>query len=170
MIYLFIGFFFIFIDWQISLGVGTLDVCPNLIGYALILIGAKGLREESRRFDRVHITAWCLLGVSALQLVLSLLGILSEGIISAVISVAVTIAFLYLTREISSGAKEMEARRNRPIGAGKLETAWGFLCVGSLLMYAPLLLPSIYLTCVMLQILSYIWFEYSVYVIYSKTK
>lgn len=170
MIFFFIGFFFIFIDWPIPLLSGTLDVFPNLVGYLLILRGAQVLRAESRHFSLVFLLSAVLGAVSVAELVLSLFGLLSNGILSAVISLLMTLAFLYLSYGICKGAKDMEARRNRPIGADKLLTAWGFLCLGSLFAYVPLFMPSMYLTCALLQLLSYGWFEYSLYLIFSKTR
>lgn len=170
MIYFFIGFVFIFIDWPIALGAGTLDVFPTVLGYALLIPGAMRLKEESKHFSRVLFSAYGLLAVSVAELVLSLLGVLSTAWLAAVLSVVMTLAFLYLTREIAEGAKEMEARRNRPIGADKLQTAWGFLAIGSLLSYLPLAMANMYLMCVMLELLSYGWFEYSLYLIHTRTK
>ena len=170
MLFLFIGFVFIFIKWPIALGAGTLDIFPDLVGYLLLLYGAHSLKKESKHFSLVFILCAVLTAVSAAELSLSLLGLLSNTVLSAAVSLLMTLAFLYLTHEICGGAKDMEARRNRPIGVGKLVTAWGFLCFGSLLAYLPLVMPNMYLTCALLELLSYFWFEYSLYVIYSKTK
>lgn len=170
MIFFFIGFLFIFIDWPVALLSGTLDVFPNLVGYLLILRGAQVLKPESRHFSLVMLLCAILGTVSAAELVLSLVGLLSNSTLAAILSLVMTLAFLYLSYEIYKGTKEMEARRNRPIGADKLLTAWGFLCLGSLFVYVPLFLPSMYLTCVLLQLLSYGWFEYSLYLIFSKTR
>ena len=170
MLFFFIGFLFIFIDWPIVLLFGTFDIFPNLVGYLLVLRGAQLLKRESRHFSRVFILSAALCAVSAAELVLSLFGLLSNTILTAALSLLMTLAFLYLTYGICKGVKEMEARRNRPIGTDKLLTAWGFLCLGSLFAYVPLFMSSMYLTSVLLQMLSYGWFEYSLYLIFSKTR
>lgn len=170
MIYFFIGFFFIFIDWPIAVGAGEIDVFPNLLGYLLLLFGARAIKGESRRATPIAILSGCLLAISVAELVLSLLGVLGDSTLAAVLSVLVTLLFLYLAYLLCAVAKEMEAKRQRPIGAGKLETAWGFLAVGALVAYAPLFLPSLTLTAFALQILSYVWFERSLYTVYVKTK
>lgn len=170
MIFFFIGFIFIFIDLPIPLLGGTLDILPNVVGYLFVLKGAKALKSESKHFSSIFLVGAILTAVSAADLLLSLFGLLSNSILAAAVSVLMTLAFLYLAHEICEGAKEMQARRNRSIGADKLVTAWGFLCIGSILAYLPLVMPSMYLTCVLLQLLSYIWFEYSLYIIFSKAK
>ena len=170
MLYIFFGLLFVFIDWPVALWGGTLDVVPNVVGYLLALYGASTLKGYSKHFQNVSYVALALAIVSAVQTVISLLGISSTSMASAVISILATIAFLYLAREITEGAKAIEARQNRPIGVSKLITAWGFLCVGSLLAYLPLIMPDMFLTCSLIQLLSFFWFEYSLYLIHTKSK
>ena len=170
MLFVFFGLLFVFIDWPISLFGGTLDVVPNVVGYLLAYYGANTLKRYSKHFKTTSLVALALAAVSAVQTVISLIGVASTSIISAAISILATLAFLYLAREICEGAKAIEARQNRPIGVSKLVTAWGFLCVGSLLAYLPLAMPNMFLTCSLVQLLSYFWFEYSLYIIHTKMK
>lgn len=170
MLYIFIGLFFVFIDWPIPLLSGSFDVAPNAIGYLLALYGAHTLKHESKHFRDAFFVSIALLAVSVAQAVLSLLGFVATSIPLAAVSVLSTLAFLFFAHELTKGAKEMEARRNRPLGASKLLTAWGFLCIGSLMAYLPLLMPDMFLTASLVQLLSYFWFEYSLYLIYSKAK
>ncbi len=170
MLYIFIGLFFVFIDWPIALLGGSFDVVPNVVGYLLVLYGAHTLKDESKHFRDAFFVAIALSAVSVVQTVLSLLGFLSTSIPAATVSILSTLAFLFFTYKLCEGAKEMEARRNRPIGASKLLTAWGFLCIGSLMAYLPLVMPDMFLTASLIQLLSYFWFEYSLYLICSKAK
>ena len=170
MLYIFLGLFFVFIDWPISLLSGSFDVVPNVVGYLLVLYGTNTLKSESKHFSNAFFVAIALSLVSVAQTVLSLLGFVSTSIPAAAVSILSTLAFLFFARELCEGTKQMEARCNRPIGASKLSVAWGFLCIGSLMAYLPLLMPDMFLTASLLQLLSYFWFEYSLYLIYTKTK
>lgn len=169
MILFFIGFIFVFLDFPITVGTGSVDVLPNVVGYALTAVAAHRLLPYGRRFARVRLISILLGVVSVAEIFLALFIPTGTSILPAIVSIVSTLAFLLMTYEIAAVTKEIEARANRPVGADKLMTAWGFIAIGSLFAYVPLLMPSMTMTSLMLQLLSYIWFLYSLYLVKSKT-
>lgn len=171
MILFFIGFLFIFFDYDVVFAGGhIINFIPDFVGYLPIILGCIKLKNESNRFFRVRILAvilgiWSItafsLGAFALQL---------HTVVETTVSVASTLLSIYMTYEFCEGVRMMERSRKRPIGASSLSSAWIVLSMASLFFYLTAFFPAIYLLCLILQLLSIFWFEYAVFSVHKALK
>ncbi len=170
MLLFFIGFLFVFLDFPMTFGTATINFIPDFIGYILILFACRTLGKESNHFFPVRISATVLAAWGIATFVMDIVAFRMNNFVDMIADILATLCALYLTYEFTEGIKEYEMGIGKPIGAAPLSSAWILLCMGNLIYYFSLFFESLALICILLQILSLIWFEHSVFMIYQNLK
>lgn len=170
MLCFFIGFLFIFLDFPVSFGASQINFIPDFIGYALILFTCKRFLKENGHFLPVGIASFLLFLWSVAAFVMDAAAFKMNVWVGMIADILVTLCALYLTYEFTEGMKEYESSIGKPLGASALASAWILLCMGNLIYYFSLFFESLTLMCLLLQLLSLVWFEYSVFVIYKNIR
>ncbi len=171
MILFFIGFLFIFLDFNYIIGEATVNLIPDFVGYILVFLGSRGtIGRQSNHFILVRIVSLLLMAWSAVAFVMGIVSFEMHYIVRVIVDIVVLLCALYMTYEFTEGIKTYERSIARPIGAAQLSSAWVLLCMGNLIYYFTFFFESLYLVCILLLVLSLIWFEYSVLYIYRELR
>lgn len=160
--YFFFGFLFVFVEFPLDVPMtgGSIDILPSFLGFALLFLGAQGMRTENEHFRRIRIFSLITLAVSAAQFCFAFLG---YKIVELVLFILATAANLYITYEFTEGVKKIERSRYKKLGADKLSSAWIILCMTSLLGFLVPFVPTVALPQLALDLLAVIWFESSLF-------
>ena len=161
----FFGFFFVFLDFSFALpgGTGSINFMPDFIGYALLFFASLALRHENNSFKRLRFVSAIATALSLAEFFLNLFGVLLHPGIELAFGVLMTVGSLYITYEFSEGAKTIERGAYKKLGAGKISSAWTFICISSLLLFATTFLPYAAIPCYLLHWLAFAWFESSIF-------
>ena len=170
MLLFFIGFMFVFIDYNITIGAASVNLIPDFIGFALVLIASRSYVQKSARFKIVGILSAILGAWGIVAFVLALCSVSLAPIPELITGILATVGALGLTYAFCEGVKEYESGFVKPFGAAQLASSWVLLCMGNLIYYFTLVFENMYLVCILLQLLSIVWFEYSVFSIYQNLK
>ncbi len=170
MILFFFGFLFVFLDFNYAIGGATVNLIPDFIGYILVILGCRSIGRQSNHFILVRIVALLLMAWSAVAFVMGLVSFEMHYIVRIIVDIVVMLCALYMTYELTEGIKTYERSLSRPIGAAQLSSAWVLLCMGNLIYYFTFFFESLYLVCILLLILSLIWFEYAVLYIHRELR
>ena len=162
MLLFFFAFLFVFLDFRYNIGAATLNLIPDFVGYALIFIAARRYKEKSEHFRHITLLSVILFAWGVASFLLGAFAIKLHIALEVATSILSTLGALYLTYKFSEGVKEYETSFTRPIGAAQLSSAWVLLCMGNLIFFFTFVLESMYLVVILLQLLSLIWFEYSI--------
>ncbi len=161
--FIFFGFFFLFLDFPIAVGTGSLNLMPAAVGCVLLLLGFGRISDGAPRFLRMRLAA---MGLGVLDLALTVLALLAVdmgkplGIALDLVGLALA---LYLGYEMAEQVKAWEKRASRPLGGRDLSSAWFLLLFGSLLSILGGYVESVALLCMVLQLLSVIWYQMALY-------
>ncbi len=166
----FIGFLFVFLDFPMTFGTATINFIPDFVGYILILLACRTLGRESNHFIPVRITAFILALWGIASFVMDAVSFRMNSFADMIADILSTLCALYLTYEFTEGVKEYEMSIGKTIGASQLSSAWILLCMGNLIYYFSLFFEDLTLMCLLLQVLSLIWFEYALFVIYQNAR
>lgn len=170
MLLFFFGYLFVFLDYNITVGTASINLIPDFVGFILLFIASRLYASKSRHFFAVGIVSLILGAWGLVSFGLGLFSISLPSIVQTISGVIAMLGALYLTYAFTEGVKEYEAGFSKPIGAAQLSSAWVLLCMGNLIFYFTLIFNSMYLVCVLLQILSLVWFEYSILSIYNQVR
>ncbi len=160
---IFFGFFFVFLNFEIAIGAGTLNVMPAFIGYLLILLGCGKIDDGSRCIFRIRGFSVPLAFISAAFTVLGLIPIPMHTIARLLINLVSIGGALYVTYEVADWVKEKERERFRPLGGSDLSSAWFLLAIGNLISLFASFMASMALLCLALQLLSIAWYQMALY-------
>ena len=161
----FLGFLLVFPDYPIELAYGgVLNVIPDFLGYAILLLACLRDARENVHFRRMRYATFVALPLSIAEFSLALAVPTTQATVSVVMGVALTVVSLYVTYTYAEGAKALEKRRYQKLDADKIASAWFILTMASLLMYLALyLLPAVLLPCNLVYILAILWLEGAVF-------
>ena len=130
---IFIGLFFILLDFNLRYPAGTentyyiIGLLPSFIGFILIALGLKKLADRNRFFAMGVHAAWVMTGVTLINYVLNATGlafrVLSVSLLLGVIAVVGTVALPFV---IIRGAKEEEIRTNTSWSTRQMMRFWTF--------------------------------------------
>ena len=133
---IFIGLFFLFLDFN----VGGISVTPAFVGYFLIW---KGMKEttESMNYQMRHSQALLACGVSAIYWARSFFD-QSYGMVGMILMMAVMILQLMVTQNLNNGVVELQTLNNIDLRARQLVMMWNVMAVGSIaVIFTRLLMP-----------------------------
>lgn len=123
------GFFFLFINFNLTVNGHILNVLPPFIGCWLLYRGFEELRTESERFDALRPFAVGLGIYTALIWVGNLLGVSSGSWIGTLLGIAASIVDLYIAWGVIQALRETEERRQTNLNATAMYYAWILLLV-----------------------------------------
>ena len=167
MLYLFIGFFFLFLEFPIPVGNGTLNLMPACVGGALLLLGIGRLSDGAPRFLRMRLSSLVLIVLSLARTVTSLSG-MQTGVWPTLAQALEILLALHLAYEVTEYVKAKEKYVSRPLGGKDLSSAWFLLTIGNLLSFFSVYLESMALLCLVLQLLSIVWYQMALWRAYKK--
>lgn len=171
MLLFFIGFLFIFLDYNYQVGEAIINLIPDFVGYILVFIACHGkVGRQSNHFTLVRIVSVLLAVWGIVSFVMGIAAFDMHFIVRIGVNILTLLCSLYLTYEFTEGIKTYERSLCRPIGAGQLSSAWTLLCMGNLIYYFSFFFEQLYLVCVLLLVLSLIWFEYAVLYIHRELR
>lgn len=122
---LFWGFFFINLNFNLSVNQHTLNVLPDFVGYILLLQGMKELEAESSLFQGARPFAMGMAVYTAILWVGALLGVISNGgWVSQLLSLVAMIMALYISWVLVQGVLDMERSKAADLNGAKLYQWW----------------------------------------------
>lgn len=134
------GFFFIYLNFNLSVNAHTLNILPEFVGYFLLLQGLKELDEESGVFAGVRPFAVGMAVYTGILWVGALLGITGTGSwLSTLLNLVSTAVSLYISWAIIQGIREMEERHEADFNSAGMLLAWKVLLVANIVSYVLML-------------------------------
>ena len=114
------GFFFIYLNFNLSVNAHTLNILPEFVGYFLLLQGLKELDEESGVFAGGRPFAVGMAVYTGILWVGALLGITGTGSwLSTLLNLVSTAVSLYISWAIIQGIREMEERHEAGVNSAE---------------------------------------------------
>lgn len=158
---IFWGFLFVMLDFNLNIGVSTIGLIPDFVGFWLLNKGMSELSTESDIFSKKSGLALILMACSLVIYVIDLMG-LSLGLLGLIIGIAMTIAKLYLEYQILMGMFELEEYNNTHLGADDCKTKWIFVMVMIVLNFVLVWIPLINIVGIIVAFIMCIVFLVSV--------
>ena len=126
------GFFFIYLNFNLSVNAHTLNILPEFVGYFLLLQGLKELDEESGVFAGGRPFAVGMAVYTGILWVGALLGITGTGSwLSTLLNLVSTAVSLYISWAIIQGIREMEERHEAGVNSASRVRVRQVVSVGS---------------------------------------
>ena len=163
---IFIGFLFVFLDFNLTLGTSQIGLIPDFVGYILVFQGLAELENMSLRFTKARPFSLGMAVYTGLLYVLAVLGIGTNDILSFVLGLISTLISLYISYNIVMGIKEIEASSGRFLNAQGLYSSWTLLAILSLIVYLLFIIPILNVLCIVAGLITGIVFLVS----FNKTK
>lgn len=158
---------FIFLDFNLDLGVNRIGLIPDFIGYIFLINGLNELSYKNVRFSKIRPFA---VGMAIYTGVLYAFDLLAVSVnlagLSLLLGLASTIISLYISYSIVMGVKDMEIAYSQQLNGDSLLTMWKVLAVLSLAIYLLFFIPALGLLCLLANFVIGICFLVS----FNKTK
>ena len=139
---IFIGFFLIFLDLNLTFDTSVLGLLPDFVGYLFLLRGLKELEARSTRFVQIRPFVIGMVIYSAVIYVLDLLGISVQlDWLGLLIGIVGTVVSLYISYVIIQGVREMETGYGVDLNGQQLESLWKIMAIVQMLVYVGAFLP-----------------------------
>jgi len=164
--HIFIGFLFVFLDFNLTFGTSQIGLIPDFVGYIFIIQGLAELENLSPRFIKARPASLGMAMYTGLLYVMALFGIGSNSIVSFVLGLVSTLISLYISYNIVMGVKDIETSSGRFLNAGGLYSVWTVLAVLSLIIYLLYIIPVLNFLCIIAGLIAGIVFLVS----FNKTK
>ena len=163
---IFIGFLFVFLDFNLTLGTSQIGLIPDFVGYILVFHGLAEHESMSPRFVKSRPVALGMAVFAGLLYIMELFGIVTNDILSFVLGLTSTLISLYISYNIVMGIKEFEASSGRFLNAQGLYSSWTLLAILSLIVYLLFIIPILNVLCIVAGLITGIVFLVS----FNKTK
>lgn len=142
------GFFFIHLNFYVSIYGHTLYLLPTFVGYLLLYQAAGTLARESDRFKNLRPYAVAVAIYTGILWVGALLGITGENWLGAILELVALVIALYISWSVVQAILEMEESRSADLNGRAVRRDWlvlviaEFVSVGFLLLCRPLLFTT----------------------------
>lgn len=130
---IFWGFFFVFLNFNLTFNGHALNLLPTFVGYWILVRSMDALSGESELFGALRPFAVGMAVYTAILWGGDLLAITSSGPVSMVLGLLSTLVSLYTAWGVSRAVEDMERTRSADLGAVGLRKAWMVLAVGEAL-------------------------------------
>jgi hypothetical protein len=141
---IFIGFIFIFLDFNLTSGNVKIGLIPDFLGYIIMVKGLVEMADESMLFMKAKPYATGMAIYTGFLYVFDLLGVsASLGVLSYILGFISTIISLYISYNIVMGVMEIERKYNAFLNGASLKSVWTLLAVFNILSFSLLLIPGI---------------------------
>jgi len=129
----FIGMAFVFLNFNLMIGVWNVGLFPSFIGYFFILKGLTEMSGLSLRFYKMTPIVLIVGAFSAMMYVLELLGAIGVGAFGHImILISINLA-LYVTYSFIMGIQDIEVHKTQDLNMTQLFFSWKVLAVGAFL-------------------------------------
>lgn len=151
---IFIGFIFIFLDFNLDLGNPQIGLIPDFVGYIIMISGMEEMAGESMLFMKVKPYVTGMAFYTGVLYLLDFVGIsVSLGILTYVLAFTSTVFTLYISYNIVMGVIDMEGKYNKPLNGDSLKSTWILLAVFKVLAFVLLLIPLLGIISIVLSII-----------------
>ena len=157
---IFWGFFFVFINFNLSFNAHTLNLIPTFVGYILLYQAAGELAGENRRFDQLRPFAIAMAVYTGLLWVGDLLGVTSGGSwLDTILGLAALAVSLYISWNVVQAVLEMESSSGMELNGASVRTAWFILLAAQIAgTLGGMLLGPLALMALIALLVGVIWF------------
>lgn len=155
------GFFFVFINFNLTVNSHTVNLLPTFVGYLLLYRAAGELAGESGRFKTLRPFAVAVAVYTGILWVGDLLGAAGgNSWLDMLLGLAATVLSLIVSWNVVQAVLEMESARGRDLNGASLRTAWFVLLAAQIVGYAAILLfsPGLALLVGIAALVGIIWF------------
>ncbi|NLG36645.1 MAG: hypothetical protein GX549_01420 [Clostridiales bacterium] len=158
-----IGFIFIFLDFNLDINASRIGLIPDFVGYILMLRGLAEMAQESPRFEQARPYAVGMTIYTAMLYALDLFGFsfAGGGYLAYLLGLASTAISLFISYLIVMGVRDIENQTGRSLRSEPLYSAWKVMAVLSAALYILILIPVLGILCLILGFIIYIFFLYS---------
>lgn len=140
---IFWGFFFVFINFNLTLNGHTVNLLPDFVGYILLHQAAGALAEESGRFRKIRPFTLAMAVYTGILWTGDLLGVTGGGSwLDTILSLAALVISLYISWSVVQAILELESARGADLNGASVRTAWFILLTVQIAGYAAILLLS----------------------------
>lgn len=157
---IFWGFFFIFINFNLTVNQHVLNILPPFVGYLLLMRGTRDMEAESSLFAPVRPFAVGMAVYTGILWLGDLLGVTGQGNwLGMLLGLAATVISLYVSWAVVQAIRDVESRRGADLNSVSLKTAWTVLAVAQVAAYVLALLGSLLaLMGVIAGLVGIVWF------------
>lgn len=121
---IFIGFIFIFLNFNITIGSSTISLMPSFIGYLLLIRGITELSKETEFFMKVLPISKGAFIYSLIVFILDLIGIRFRGIFDLILGLVYAMLHIYISYHIILGISKLEKITGKDLNSRNLLTYW----------------------------------------------
>ncbi len=155
---IFIGFIFIFLDFNLKLGNSKIGLIPDFVGYMIMLNGLEEMARESKFFIKVRPYVTGMAVYSSLIYIVDFFGAsVSLGLLSFSLAFTSTIISLYISYNIVMGVLDIEEQYNTHLAGPSLKTRWQYLAIFSVSSFI-LQISPLAIICIIISIIVAIYF------------
>lgn len=156
---IFIGFLFIFFEFNLYLGNSTIDIIPDFIGYIILIKGLDEMSADGPSFARIKPFAMGMGICCSIVYAMDVFGIgTSLGWIGIILGIAGMVLSLYISYTIIQGIHEAEAKHSADLGSNRLNSTWTVMAVFQAAYYVGMFIPFLAVVCVIVSLISSIVF------------
>ena len=154
------GFFFVFINFNLSVNAHTLNLLPDFVGYILLHQAAGALAEESGRFRKIRPFTLAMAVYTGILWMGDLLGVTGGGSwLDTILSLAALVISLYISWSVVQAILELESARGADLNGASVRTAWFVLLAAQIVGVLGAMLLSFLVLLVWIALLvGIIWF------------
>ena len=161
----FLGFLFLFINCNISLGSITINFLPEFVGYILLIIALKELNVQNKNFDKAKPIVGIMCVFSVVFFFINLFNVFSSNLamIGFVFSAFLVLGALYVTYYIVLGIIDIEMETQVDLAGDKLYVRWkdnAFVQVAS---FVCLFIPFVNLLAMLVSIFTAFMLVFAAY-------
>lgn len=161
---IFIGFIWIFLDFNLNLDHAEIGLIPDFIGYIFLAKGLAELAGESLLFTKARFVAIGLGIYAGIVYAMDLYGISAQlGWLGVLLNFISAILSLYLVYEIVGGVREMESRYGVGLNGKKLSYIWRYMAIFQISVYLFYRFPRFSLICILATLVVWILFLVAFY-------
>lgn len=137
------GFFFVYLNFNLTLNGHALNLLPDFVGYILLFQAAGALAGESGRFRTLRPFAAGMAVYTGILWVGDLLAVTGgSGWLDGLLSLAAAAVSLFISWNVVQAVLEIERVRGADLNGQSLRTAWFILLAAQIAGYAAGLLIS----------------------------
>lgn len=157
---IFWGFFFIFLNFNLTVNGHVLNLLPPFVGYLLVMRGSREMEAESDLFAHIRPFALGMAVYTGILWLGDLLAVTGQsGWLGVLLSLVATVVSLYVAWAVVRAVQDVEHRRGAYLNSASLKAAWTVLAVAQAVSWVLTLLGTLLaLVGVIAGLVGIIWF------------
>lgn len=146
---IFVGFIFIFLDFNLNLGNSQIGLIPDFVGYLIMISGLEEMAGESALFMKVKTYATGMAIYTGILYLVDLFGLsVSLGWLTYILAFISTAISLYISYNIVMGVIDVEGKYNVLLNGESLKSTWTLMAVLNIIALVSTLIPFIAILCI----------------------